>query len=707
MARSLLVFVVVAAGVSAADPPKDWAFRPPARAGVASGKEQGTNPVDHFVRVKLKAKGLSPSAPADKATLLRRVTFDLTGLPPTPDALAAFLKDDSPDAYEKVVDRLLASPQFGERAALFWLDAVRYAESDGFKADDPRPNAWRYRDYVISSFNADKPYDRFLKEQIAGDDLFPTDPDALVATGFLRHYPDEYNAVNCEQRRQEILNDITDTVGAAFLGVTLGCARCHDHKTDPIPTEDYYRLQAAFAGYKPVDVPLDAKAQAGYERKLKAWEAKTAELRARLTEIEQPYREKAEAKERMRFDPEYAKLLDVPEEKCSPVQKQIRAMVAAQVYSAKRVPPGSLPKGPDKDLWEGFAKDLSLFDAEKPQPPPTAMAMSEVGPTPPDQRLLKRGNWQKPGSKLEPGALSTISVEFPLAKPTATTSGRRAALAEWVVSKDNPLTARVAVNRVWQQHFGRGLVASSADLGSTGDRPTHPELLDWLAMELVERKWSLKHIHRLIVTSATYKQSSQHAEAAAKVDPENRLLWRQNRKRLDGEAIRDAMLSVSGQLNLKAGGPSIYPDLPAELRAANAGWKPSADPAERNRRSIYVAVRRNLRFPLFALFDAPERSEACTRRFVTTTAPQALALMNDTGTLEVAKALAARVSKAAGDDPKKLADTAFTRTMNRPPTTEEQSALVDFLTGHAGKPADAVTDLCHSLLNLNEFLYVD
>jgi pyruvate/2-oxoglutarate dehydrogenase complex dihydrolipoamide acyltransferase (E2) component len=479
MFRHTFAVLFLSLPLFAADPPKDWAFKPVS----APGDHRGG--IDAFVVAKLEKAGLSLSPPADKTTLLRRVTFDLTGLPPTPTDLKAFLDDDSPTAYETVVDRLLKSPQFGERAALFWLDAVRYAESDGFKADDPRPNAWRYRDYVIDSFNADKPYDRFLKEQLAGDELFPGDPAAVVATGFLRHYPDEYNAVNCEQRRQEILNDITDTVGAAFLGVTLGCARCHDHKTDPIPQEDYYRLQAAFVGFKPVDVPLDAKAQAEYEAKRAAWEAKTSDLRAKMADLEQPYRVKAEAKERMRFQDEYAKLLDVPEEKCSPREKQIRAMVAAQVYSAKRVPAGSLTRGEDKDKWDDLAKQLAAFDADKPTLPPMAMAMSEVGPVPPDARLLRRGNWQKPGAKLDPGALSVIAVELATAKPTATTSGRRAALAEWVASKDNPLTARAAVNRVWQQHFGRGIAASSADLGATGELPTHPELLDWLAAELV------------------------------------------------------------------------------------------------------------------------------------------------------------------------------------------------------------------------------
>jgi hypothetical protein len=686
--------------------PQHWAFRGPKGGEVPSSKFQVPSPIDAFVQARLKGIGLSPAAPADKTTLLRRVTFDLTGLPPTPDELAAFLKDDSPDAYEKVADRLLASPRFGERAALTWLDAVRYAESDGFKADDLRPHAWRYRDYVIRSFNADKPYDRFLKEQLAGDELFPGDTDALIATGFLRHYPDEYNAVNCEQRRQEILNDITDTVGAAVLGVTLGCCRCHDHKTDPIPQSDYYRIQAAFVGFKPVEVPLDAKAQAEYERKLKEWEEKTADIRAKMDAIAKPHREKATAKERMRFDEDYAKLLDRPEAECSPFEKQIRAMVAAQVYSDKKFNPSTL-KGAEKEKWDALAKELSAFDADKPKPPPMVMAMSEVGPVPPPQRLLKRGAWQRPGGELALGFLSNITTQVPDAKPTASTSGRRTVLANWIASADNPFTARVAVNRIWQQHFGRGLVASSADFGATGETPTHPELLDWLATELVAQKWSLKHIHRLIVTSATYRQASRGNESAAKADPENKLLWQMPRKRLDGETLRDAMLAVSGQLNPKAGGPGVYPDLPAELREVHKSWKPSADAAERNRRSIYVAVKRNLRYPFFSLFDSPDRCETCSRRFVTTTAPQSLALMNDSIVLDFAASLAKRVTKQAGSDADKAIDTAFTLALGRSPTTEEQAAAKSFLARHNGSFPDAVTDLCHSLLNLNEFLYID
>jgi len=331
---TVLTLLLLATGSVAADVPEDWAFKPVRKPSVPAVASHARTPIDAFLLQRLEAAGVRYSRPADRLTLLRRVTYDLTGLPPTVAEGEAFLADDSPDAFEKVVDRLLASPAYGERQALPWLDVVRFAETDGFKADDRRPNAWRYRDYVIRSFDADKPYDRFVKEQLAGDELYSGDRDALIATGFLRHYPDEYNAVNLEQRRQEILNDITDTTGQAFLGITLGCAKCHDHKFDPITQEDYYRVQAFFAGWKEADVPLlPADQKAAYERRLADWEAKTADVRRQLAELERPYREKFNQKRRGRFPEEYARLLDIPAEKRTPYEQQIATMVAKQVYA--------------------------------------------------------------------------------------------------------------------------------------------------------------------------------------------------------------------------------------------------------------------------------------------------------------------------------------------------------------------------------------
>lgn len=682
----------------AAEPtPADWAFH-------KVGAPAHPNSIDAFLIAKLESKKLAYAPAADRATLLRRVTFDLTGLPPTPDELKAFRADTAPDASAKVVARLLKSPQYGERSALFWLDLVRFAETDGFKADDTRPNAWRYRDYVIESFNADKPFDRFIREQIAGGELYPNDPQSWIATGFLRHYPDEYNAVNLEQRRQEILNDITDTVGATFLGVTLGCCRCHDHKTDPILQKDYYRIQSFFAGYKPVDVPVNPKALKEFDEKLAVWKSKTEAIRVKMVAIEKPHREKAQAKERFRFQEEHSRLLDLPAAKLTPLEQQISAMVSKQVYSDKRFAPTIL-KAEEKTAWDALAKELAAFDADKPKPVALIHAMTDLGRDSPPTHLLKRGDWRKPDAVIEPAFLSKITTVVPKLLPTDTTTGRRTALANWIAHADNPLTARVMVNRIWQQHFGKGIVASSSDLGQTGDRPTHPELLDWLAAEFVKSGWSVKHIHNIIVQSKAYQQGSTGSAEAAKLDPENQLLGHFPRRRLDGEALRDACLAVSGQLNLKAGGPSIFPDVPGELKGS--GWKPSADASERNRRSIYVFVKRNLRYPLFALFDSPDRSESCSRRFVTTTAPQALALLNDLTILSFAQSLAQRVVKEVGPKPEAQVERLIALTLCRQPTTEETAALAGFLQRHKGTPTEALVDLGHAVLNLNEFLYVD
>jgi Protein of unknown function (DUF1553)/Protein of unknown function (DUF1549) len=697
--RIALLLVLASVSLRAAEPPGDWAYKPFGRPAVP---KLAAHPVDAFLLEKLQSAKLDFAPPASKATLLRRVTFDLTGLPPTPDELAAFLKDDSAAAFETVVDRLLASRHFGERAATWWLDLVRYADTDGFKADDFRPGAWRYRDYVIASFNADKPYDRFVREQIAGDELFPNDPAALVATGFLRHYPDEYNAVNLEQRRQEILNDVTDTTAAAFLGITLACAKCHDHKTDPVAQDDYYRMQAFFAGLWPTEVPLQSpKESAAYDARRAAWEAKTADLRRQMAELEAPIRDKGAKKERSRFDDDYAKLIDIPFAERTPWQKQIAAMVERQVFSARKFSPTQM-KGDAKTKWEALAKKLAEHAKDKPADPPTAMTMTDVGRDVPPHYLLKRGNWQKKGEEVDPGFLTSIDNRNAEPKPTATTTGRRTELANWIAGPKNPLTARVMVNRIWQHVFGRGLVETASDFGLTGEKPTHPELLDWLANDFTANGWKLKRVYRLLVTSKAYRQST----APHSQDSENELLGRSPRKRLDGESLRDAMLATAGLLNSKSGGPSVFPELPAEMKGAG-GWKISEKAEDRNRRSVYVCVKRNLRYPFFTLFDAPDRSETCSRRFTTTTAPQSLMLVNDAIVLDFAKAFAARVRKEAGEVRAKQVERVFALALSRSPSAAERSAIEMFLTKHPGTSDEAIVDLCHSVLNLNEFLYID
>jgi hypothetical protein len=699
--------------------PETWAYERFSRPTVPQVSKSGqtfTHPIDRFLLARLSTTGLTFAPEADRRTLIRRLYFDLIGLPPTPEDIDAFLTDESPVAYEKLVDRLLESPQFGERMAIWWFDLVRFAETDGFKADDPRPTAWRYRDYVIKSFNQDKPFDQFIREQLAGDELDWENKDALIATGFLRLYPYEYNAVDVELKRQDMLNDITETTATVFLGLTLGCARCHDHKTDPISQRDYYRFQAFFAGFWPIEAPLlSASELAALDQQHSLWEAKTAALRGEMARLEQPVRAKAMAKERGRFPAEYAGLLDIPEHQRTPLQKQLAALVEKQVYSRYKVTAAQMPAA-DRPRWEELAKQLAELEKDRPGDPPTAMAMSDLA-TPPATRVLKRGSWRQPGEEVAPGFLSKVDKADPVVTPRQASSGRRLALANWIAAKENPLTARVIVNRLWQHHFGTGIVATPSDFGVTGDRPTHPELLNWLASELVNPSppqpdsgqlppaWSLKHIHRLIVTSHAYRQSSQGDAKGLKVDPHNKLLWCYPRRRLDGEALRDAMLAVSGQLNLKAGGPSIFPELPAELKSPQ--WKVTSDRTERNRRSVYVFVKRNLRYPIFALFDAPDRNETCSRRHITTTAPQALALLNDPVVIGFANDFANRVIREAGTDPSDIIKRAYILALGRTPTSTELDTVIAFLKKHQGTHAQAIADLCHALFNLNEFLYID
>jgi hypothetical protein len=735
IAAGLLGLCALAASPDKTEPKQHdknaWTWRTPDRPALPVVKNAAwvRNPIDAFILAKLEAQHLAPAAEAERATLMRRLSFDLIGLPPTPEEIAAFVKDPAPNAYERLVDRLLASPRYGERQAIDWLDLVRYAETDGFKADDPRPEAWRYRDYVIKSLNDDKPYDRFIKEQLAGDELFPDDTDAWIATGFLRHYPDEYNAVNLEQRRQEILNDITDTTGQVFLGVTVGCARCHDHKYDPITQEDYYRLQAFFAAFQPTERPVgDTKKRQDRQRE---WDEKTAELRQRMAQLEEPYRQQFHDKRKARFTKELQALLDIPADQRTPMQRQLVVMVEKQVVSTSDEVVKSM-KPEIKKEWQDLSKQLAEFAALKPPAPPTAMTLTDVGPEAAPTHMLRKGDWRRKGHEVTPGSLSAIDLrasEIPEPKSGAKTTGRRAALADWMTRSENPLTARVMVNRLWQHHFGRGIVATPSDFGVQGDPPTHPELLDWLAREFSTGGWSIKALQRLIVTSATYRQASRGLPETVKADPDNKLLGRMNRRRLEGEELRDAMLRVSGKLSLKQGGPSVYPELPAEV--GNVGRWPVSPEPERDRRSVYVFVKRNLRFPMFGIHDAPDGNETCPRRNVTITAPQALMMLNDKWSLEQAQWLAGRVLLEAGTKPQAVIARAYELALGRAPDAEEQRLTAAFLEKEKdalaarlqsktpppvprGAPdeidpayAAAVVDLCHSLLNVNEFLCLD
>ncbi len=709
----------------------EWPFRPPRRPAVPSIEgESAAHPVDAFVLHALRAAGLTGSPPADRPTLLRRVTFDLTGLPPTPAEQEAFLADESPGAYLKVVDRLLASPAYGERWGQHWLDVVRYAETEGFKADSLRPNAYRYRDYVIDAFNIDRPYDHFVRQQLAGDELEPESPQAVIATGLNRLYPDENNAANLIQRRQEILDDVTETTGLAFMGLTMGCAQCHDHKFDEILQVDYFRLQAFFAPMvERDDVPAATPAErAEYERRLAVWEAATSGIREEIDRIFAAQRKESEEYNLTKFSPEIQECVRIPEAERTPFQQQV-ALIALKQLKWRFDPKaeaGKLAKE-DAERYRELEKRLAELEHLRPEPLPGAMAVSDVGRVAPPTHRLAGGNWRNPREIVEPGFpefLGPAEPERPaIPEHSMGTTGRRSALAGWLTRAEHPLTARVIVNRLWQHHFGRGLVATPNDFGAQGDPPTHPELLDWLAVELVESGWSLKHLQRLMVASATYRQSSRidpesggHARALA-ADPDNRLLWHARRRRLEGEAIRDAMLEVAGELNRRSYGPSSRPRLPEGL-SDRYGWTPDRDGRHQARRSIYVLAKRNLRYPLFDAFDQPDLHTSCGQRSNTITPPQALLMLNSELTLSVARRWAERLALRS-DDPDAVVEEAYRAAFGRGPDPSDVALAREFLVATtAGGPAsgegggssvslEALTDLCHALFNSSEFIYID
>jgi len=698
-----------------------WAFQKVIKPGVPQPKNSTwvKNDIDAFILAKLEEKHLTPAPPADRITLIRRATLDLTGLVPTPEEVQAFVSDPGPGAFARVVDRLLASPRYGERWARHWLDLARYADSEGFKSDETRPNIWRYRDYVIDAFNQDKPYDRFIKEQIAGDELYPQDPAALIATGFNRHFPDESNARKLMERRQEILNDITDTVGATFLGLTFACARCHDHKFDPILQKDYYRLQAFFANTRIEDHEvLDFGEQRNaYEQQYARWNAKTRDIRAEMHKLVEPELQKLYKENFDKFPPEIQSAITTAPTERTPIQWQMYYKAKAQLDHSEPEAAHEL-KGDAAARWNALKAELAAFDGIKPAPEPVAQAMIDNGRESPKTYVLAVGVYNAYKEEVQPGFLSMLEPGPAPIDPPANidSTGRRTALANWLASASNPLTARVMVNRIWHYHFGRGLVGTPSDFGVMGERPANPALLDYLAATFVESGWSIKKMHRLILLSNTYQQSARFDAEAAKADPDDRLLWRYNRHRLEGEAIRDSMLEVSGRLNLKMGGPGVFPPLPEGV-VTRGGWKKDEDPSEADRRSVYVFVRRNTRYPMFEVFDMPDTHESCPRRDATVTAPQALELLNNELVLDWSRSLAARVSNDAGLTPEAQVDRAWRFVFSRPATAEERQNAMAFLSRQRGMlerrmPAEeatraALADLCHMLLNSNEFLYVN
>ncbi len=703
-----------------ADQRSHWAFVAPGRPEPPPTRAKGwaKNPIDAFILGTLEEAGLSHAPEADRRTLIRRVTFDLTGLPPTPAEVVAFADDDRPDAYDRLVDRLLASPAYGERWARPWLDLARFAESDGFKSDKTRPSAWRYRDWVIKALNADLPYDRFVALQLAGDEVAPGDAEAFVATGFNRGWPFEDNNMVPGLNRQLMLDDMTDTTASVFLGLTVGCARCHNHKYDPISQKDYYRLQAIFAGTAARD---DYAIAPPFERAMHAsveaeHAARLARVRKEIESVERPYRARLLEATMAKLPPEVRVAMETEPAQRSAFQEDLlRSNAKKLAVEPKAMQAAMTPE--DRRAWTERSALMASIAKAVPPGPETASGMTERSADAPPVRLLRKGSFVRPGGEVPPGFPSVLAdpSQPPAFEATASgTSGRRKALAEWIARADHPLTARVIVNRLWQGHFGRGIVSTPSDFGTQGVEPTHPELLDWLATELPRRGWSLKAMHRLMVTSATYRQSSAGDPSAVAADPENGLFGRMPRRRLEAEAVRDALLAVSGRLDPRVGGPSVFPDLPPGVDT-RGGWTRSPSAADRDRRSIYVFVRRNLKYPLFNAFDSPDTNVTCPERNVSVNAPQALMLLNSELVVDQARALAARVAAAAGgrDDRPALVRAAYRAAFARDPDPAESARAVAFLEGQArpdgGTPARdaALVDFCHVLLNLNEFVFVD
>jgi hypothetical protein len=714
-----------------------WAFQKVMKPAVpaVNNAAWAVNPIDAFVEARLEEKKLQPNPPADKITLLRRATLDLTGLPPSPDEVQGFLADNSPDAFVKVVDRLLASPHYGERWGRHWLDLARYADSNGFKADETRPNMWRYRDYVIQAFNEDKPYDRFIREQIAGDELYPNDLNARIAVAFNRHYTDETNQPVLELRRQEILNDITDTVGAVFLGMTYGCARCHDHKFDPILHKDYYRLQAFFANIREDDHLnlLHGDELARWKQQESTWEEKTRSIRDQMHALVEPIAAKRADYYKHRFSPGTRKALETPAEQRTPLQAWLAIKATPQItYKEKDLVKELNPE--DRKRYDELSAQLAQYDSIKPPDPPEAQTLEDGGRQAPATHVLAVGNWDVPKEEVQPGFLSILDPSDAKIAPPAgmESTGRRTALANWLADARNPLTARVMVNRIWHYHFGQGIVASTSDFGVMGDRPTNQKLLDYLAATFVEDGWSIKKLTRRIMLSHAYQESSAYQKEAAAADPEDKLQWRYPRHREEGEEIRDSMLYVSGLLNPKMGGPGVHPELPPGTVPAKYGsWNPEKDPAEADRRSVYIFEKRVMVYPMFEAFDAPNPQESCPRRFRTVIPSQALMLMNDRLVLEWSRALAGRVLNDSGLSAAQQVDRAWRLALSRAPNAEERRTALNFLDEQSevigerlaqkekvalpeNAPANlaparaaAFVDFCHALLNSNEFLYVN
>jgi hypothetical protein len=715
-----------------------WAFQPIVQPEVPKTNSLGwvKTPVDSFVLAQLEKKGIKTPMPADRRTLLRRVYLDLVGLLPAPDEQKTFLDDRSPIAYQKVVENLLSQPQYGECWARHWLDVVRYAESNGYERDGVKPNAWRYRDYVIDALNQDKGYDRFLTEQLAGDELENSNAETQIATTFLRLGTWDDEPAEPKLDRYDQLDDVLGTTATSLLGLTLRCARCHDHKFEPLKQTDYYSMLAIFEPLKrPQDGRADLDRLVGTAGELTAYREAMAKADAEIAPLQ---RQVEDVKRVVRERLFRAQNLSSP---------SISWLRHAEVVLAFRTESSNRSKD-QKDLVEKFEKELedqihreegedeksqlnglekriATINAARPNEPPRAYVWYEDSPKAPTTHVLAMGNPANPREEVEPG-IPVVLTKEPLdpPMPTRESTGRRLWLAHWMTSRTNPLVARVMVNRIWQWHFGEGLVASENDFGVMGQRPSNGELLDYLAAEFIQSGWSIKHIHRLIVGSNTYQASSAWDSQAAQVDADNVFMWRWKPRRLEAEVIRDTTLAVSGELNLEMGGASIYPAVPQAVLAGQSrpgdGWGKS-DEGQAARRSIYIFVKRSLAVPELEVLDTPDTTSSCEQRIVSTTGPQALTFLNGEFIHQRAQRFAARLLKEAGGAPKAQIERAFELALCRLPHKEELITALSFLAsqqqlGLRAQPrtlnANAVSEralesFCLVLLNTNEFFYLN
>ena len=738
-----------------------WAFQKPVRRPIPRHGEPrwNENPVDAFLKRQLDREGLEPAPRADRRTLIRRAYLDLVGLLPPPEAVDAFVHDSSPDAFEKLVDRLLASPRYGERWGRHWLDVARYADSGGYEYDYDYPHAWRYRDYVIRAFNEDKPYDQFVREQLAGDELDEVTHDSLVATGFNRVGPTVgFREKDNPQYRYNYLDDMIGTTGRAFMGLTINCARCHDHKFDPIPQRDYYRLLATFFPFVNYDFPLaPPQAVADYEARKAEVDAQIQPLKEKIAELEAPYRKLAFEQKLESFPEEIRLAVRTPEAERTSGQKLLADQVTtirlnlatvadrfkpedraaiddlkARIEELEKRMPPELPRamairdgdyrfapdglGDEKLPGKGEREDYGDIEgsflprAGKPFVPPTAY-------------FLPSGDYRTRGGPVEPGFLHVLARgDEPTAIPPSAgrivSSGRRRALAEWIVSPEHPLTARVMVNRLWHFHFGRGIVATTSNFGRTGLPPVYPELLDWLATEFVRDGWSVKSMHRLLMNSEAYRMASafDHAGNREK-DPAGKHLWRFPQRRLEAEVIRDIVLDASGKLNREIGGKPFFPPIPEAVRLSfpKGRWEAAEQGPAVWRRSVYSYWKRGLRYPMFEVFDQPDPNVTCERRDRTTVPTQALTLLNNEFILEQAKYFAERVAAESGPARADRVQRAYRIALSRPPDRDEIDGNSAFLARQAAyhlhrAAADpeqsALVDLCDVIMNLSEFVYL-